>query len=337
MSLGDPDAIRASKRRLCRAGDPDRGEYPEVTEESVLELAVGPPTPGLVRILGNLTTHRYRLLMQDLSMTTLLLNHDLVPGMTQKRSNNSIIYTADDYAVGRCTLMISLTFVNSASLNHFETKFDLGIRANTILLAQLHLALTPVTQQADQRTTVRMPALPGASRFPPTSPLDGILAHLSRQCGGNVHDCGVVDVTSSPPYTHHKAAKWAADVQTNTNFASAFEHGVPHTRNNWICYDFKHRCVVTTHYSLRSWNQGRVGYSNMKSWVLEVSTDGNDWAEVDHRENNAQLNGANATAVFEVVRRERCRFIRLVNIGNSHIGSNQICICSFEIFGRMLG
>jgi hypothetical protein len=24
---------------------------------------------------------------------------------------------------------------------------------------------------------------------------DGMIAHVTRECGGNVHDCGVVDVT----------------------------------------------------------------------------------------------------------------------------------------------
>jgi len=27
---------------------------------------------------------------------------------------------------------------------------------------------------------------------------------------------------------------------------------IEHTRNNWICYDFKNRIIIPTHYTIRS-------------------------------------------------------------------------------------
>jgi hypothetical protein len=97
-----------------------------------------------------------------------------------------------------------------------------------------------------------------------------IIAHLTRECGGNVHDRSVVEIRSgsfemetdganphsgafcnSPGY----AAKNAADLEADSCFHSAYRTNseiVRHTRNNWVCYDFKERRIVTTHYAIRT-------------------------------------------------------------------------------------
>jgi hypothetical protein len=82
---------------------------------------------------------------------------------------------------------------------------------------------------------------------------DGIIAHLTRECGGNVHERQIVKVTSgsfekvtvganphsgafdnNPKY----AAKNAADLESVSNFLSAYRSSsqdIPHTQNNWVC------------------------------------------------------------------------------------------------------
>jgi hypothetical protein len=94
---------------------------------------------------------------------------------------------------------------------------------------------------------------------------DGIIAHLTRECGGNVYDRHVVVVTcgSFEKETHgasaHSgafgnldcaAAKNASDLGATSYFRSAFrnkEEDIPHTRNNWLCYNFKEKKIVPTH------------------------------------------------------------------------------------------
>jgi hypothetical protein len=46
------------------------------------------------------------------------------------------------------------------------------------------------------------------------------------------------------------------------------------------------------------------------------------WREVDREANNEQLNGSRSTGTFAVTPGGECRFIRLVNIGSSHIGTD---------------
>jgi hypothetical protein len=181
---------------------------------------------------------------------------------------------------------------------------------------------------------------------------DGIIAHLTRECRGNVHDHNVVDVTSGSfekethganPHSgaYHNdpdcAATNAADLESYSCFHSACRSSsedIPHTRNNWICYDFKERRIVPTHYTIRT-HRGNPGTAHLKSWLVEISTDGKDWREVAREEDNKQLNGKLFTGTFAVTGGGECRFIRLVNIGRNHRGNDCLWIAVWEIFGNL--
>jgi hypothetical protein len=181
---------------------------------------------------------------------------------------------------------------------------------------------------------------------------DGIIAHLTRECGGNVHDRQIVSITcgsfeqeaqganpqsgaryNSPEY----AAKNAADLETCSMFESAYRSSsqdIPHTRNNWVCYDFREKKIVPTHYTIRT-NRLGPGYSNLKSWLVETSADGENWREVAREENNKQLNGADFTGTFPATGGGECRFIRLVNVGRNHACNDCLEITAWEIFGSV--
>jgi hypothetical protein len=200
----------------------------------------------------------------------------------------------------------------------------------------------------------------GMKKFPPLVKKgssfdvpDGIIAHLTRECGGNVHDRHVVDVTCgsfedeikganphSGAYDNRAdcCAKNVADMGSGSSFRSAYrkrEENIPHTRNNWVSYDFKERRIMPTHYAIRTHERG-PGWENLKSWLIETSTDGESWREVDHKEDNKQLNGPFRTGIFMIPGGEKCRFIRLVNIGRNHRGDDIFQISAWEIFGSLI-
>jgi hypothetical protein len=244
-------------------GDPDRDDFADFTDFAILQVPDKAPRAGLVRILWNVQNRRYRLVMRDGSCSALLLNHFLLPGLMLTISGSSVAYTTEDYSGRPTMLRVQLTFQDDVTREYFQTKFQLGIRVNRILLARGIECLTaagPVPPPRPARAT---------RQFEPSDPLDGIIAHLTRQCGGNVHDRDVVVVTSSPPETDkdRDAAKNVADFKVDSVFCSVRNNGaVPHTRNNWICYDFKEKRVVPTHYSIRSAYArfGASGGSHMK-------------------------------------------------------------------------
>jgi hypothetical protein len=220
---------------------------------------------------------------------------------------------------------------------------------NAVILNRLFARLVlPVTvyQETSSRHSRKEQGEYSKKEFVPSDPLNGIIAHLTRQYHDNVHDHNVVTVTSSPPYSDNEpphdrwyAAKNVADLRAESVFFSASrrrDEEIPHTRNNWICYDFKHRRVIPTYYSIRSNYNGRVNGANLKSWLVEISVNGDEWTEIDHKENNPELNDRDVTRTFEVPGSQMYRFIKLVNIGRNCGGNDALVISSFEVFVWLL-
>jgi hypothetical protein len=175
----------------------------------------------------------------------------------------------------------------------------------------------------------------------------GIIAYLTRECGGNVHGSYVVEVTSgsfkketyganphSGAYDNNNdwAAKNAADLEADSWFASAYHDGdSPHTGTNWACSDFKERRSVPTHCTIRTVYYG-PGWGHLKSWLVKTSADAKGWWGVDRNEDNNQLNGSWFTGTFEVADGGGCRFIRLVNISRNNFRNDQLAISAWDQF-----
>ena len=133
-------------------------------------------------------------------------------------------------------------------------------------------------------------ALPGEFAFCDLEPLEGIISHLTRECGGNVHQMGVVNVTAGVdmekrgPYSRLAGpVEEVANLATDTFFVGHVDNWKANDplTNFWICYDFKGRRVTPTSYSLRA-----GPYEQPMSWVFEVLNDGSEesWEVIDRRE-----------------------------------------------------
>ena len=161
--------------------------------------------------------------------------------------------------------------------------------------------------------------------------LEGIIAHLTRECGGNVDEKGVVAITSSE-FHDGDEPKTVADLGTGPWFGSL------DNPDSWICYDFKEKRVVLASYSIRT----HVGPSFPRSWVLEVSNDGaeDSWQVVDRREDTSELNSPYVTHNFACngsASKERFRFVRLHQTGKNHNGGDELYLTSLEVFGTLYG
>ena len=168
--------------------------------------------------------------------------------------------------------------------------------------------------------------------------LDGIIAGLARECSGNVHKKGVVNVTASSVMSGGYCLEFgegvepenAVDLGTDLVFRSA------NKPNAWICYDFKTRRVIPTSYTIRTYGGG-AGWSHLKSWVFEVSNDGKAWSVVDRRENIAALNGCHVTCNFPInpAPQMSFRFLRVRQTGKNHRAEDYLCLTSLEVFGTL--
>lgn len=162
---------------------------------------------------------------------------------------------------------------------------------------------------------------------------DGIIAHLTRQCGGNIVDNNIVDVTTTNVFWHDLPRN-VFDLDTETSFCSDDKS------DQWICIDFKDRKVVPSRYSLSS--------DRLKSWIIEGSAYGSVWKELDRRDDNEDLNGTPAAnnewtikeEIFSVFAQHECRFIRLRQTGSTHTGhigmrDRDLVLHKIEFFGTL--
>jgi uncharacterized coiled-coil protein SlyX len=164
-----------------------------------------------------------------------------------------------------------------------------------------------------------------AAEFPlqAAKPVDGIISYLTRKHGGNVHDKGIVTITSKSVYNDapNHAPQTVADLTSDWGFASKTEPG------QWICWDFGKMRVRPTHYTIRSaW---------LISWVVESSLDGEAWTEIDRKTDNEDFTHWSA-ASYAVSKSAECRFIRLTQTGKRHNGDDHLFIQAFEVFGTLL-
>jgi hypothetical protein len=155
--------------------------------------------------------------------------------------------------------------------------------------------------------------------------LDGIISHLTHKLGGNVHNKGLVDITSKS--VQKDKAKYAvqnvAHLTSESEFRSRSESG------QWICWDFHEMRVRPTHYTIKCWK--------LKSWVVESSLDGETWTEIDRKTDIRDFKGGNrVTASFAVTKLAECRFIWLTQTGKNHNGSDELGIRAVEFFGTLL-
>jgi hypothetical protein len=127
------------------------------------------------------------------------------------------------------------------------------------------------------------------------SPGGGIIAYLTRLHDQNLHDKGIVTVTSK-----------SLD-EGNLGQVVDFSLGEVRTKgeaDSWICWNFHNLVVFPTHYYVKS--------RSLYSWVVESSLDGENWVDIDRRiEQDAD---DTLDLALEVSNANECRFIRLTQI-----------------------
>jgi hypothetical protein len=113
-------------------------------------------------------------------------------------------------------------------------------------------------------------------------PLNGMISHLTREHGGNVHQNGVVTLSApSRSDLRDSALEHVVDLESSNWYLSVNEPG------QWICWDFGERMVLVIMYTIRTfW---------LRSWVLEGAMNPMDpmdqWTQIDQRMNIEKFEG----------------------------------------------
>jgi hypothetical protein len=181
-------------------------------------------------------------------------------------------------------------------------------------------APVPPVSRSGSRQSVEFPLRAAKS-------LDGIILYLIRKHRGNVHEKGIVAITSKSVFSDNPmfAVRNVADLtDSDSHFTSQDEP------DQWVCWDFHELRVRPTHYTLES--------ISLKSWVVESSIDGLNWTVIDQQMDNTALYDLdeNNIASFAVSKLVECRFIRLTQTGENHYDDDQLAMLAFEVFGRLI-
>ena len=159
-------------------------------------------------------------------------------------------------------------------------------------------------------------------------PFDGIIAHLTRECRGNVCERHVVDIAASSLYGPGHEPKYIAELGKPSAYLSDL---LP---DSWIYYDFKERRVTPKGYTLSNYVWGWP-----KSWVVEVSNDGGEgqWEVVDSRDDNGDFKNPGENYHYEISNPPAgsFRFVRLRQTGQNHFKNDYLAVSSFELFGTL--
>ena len=228
-----------------------------------------------------------------------------------------------------------VNFVEFAEQNLLE-RFDIEIWRRVARRLQGTPVLTSSDREKRHISTDRVVADvagPNVFTYDSAKPLNGIIAHLTRECGGNVHRKGVVEVTASSDFVG-QVPENVVDLEEPSCYGS------DNAKDTWLCYDFKDKRVSLTSYTLRSRFNGSKDAHNLKSWVIEASNDGTMWEIIDQRDDNNDLNDRNVTHNFEIQSPQTAqafRYVRLRQTGPNHYPGTFyfVNISSFELFGTL--
>jgi hypothetical protein len=163
----------------------------------------------------------------------------------------------------------------------------------------------------------------GGTHFPFNCGTDfaGILTHMARGVPGQV-------VVSGNSCGKSREASLAQIVDFTWKGSWLSEN----RPNSWIQIDFLKATVCITDYTIKTYPVG-PGFSHLKSWVIEGSTDG-QWVVLDAQKNNNDLNGKSLLATFRCSGPQRqCSSFKLRQTGPNHHDDNYLCITNIEFYG----
>jgi hypothetical protein len=154
--------------------------------------------------------------------------------------------------------------------------------------------------------------------------LVGIISYLRHKHGGNLHEKGIVTVTSTsvldddPDFGPENVAGAASD----SWFFSRDDPG------QWLCWDFGELRLRPTNYTVSS--------HLLRSWVVEGSVNGAIWTVIDRQSDNQDFKRKANVASFDVSESVECRFVRLSQTDENHRNGYILAIDTVEFFGTLV-
>ena len=218
--------------------------------------------------------------------------------------------------------MVDFVLVSAPQMRKFLYDFDPDTMSPgtwRALLKRFICEVKPVGAHAEVEAT----PIPWAGEN-----FNGILASLRRQCGGNPHLQGKIEITASSNGINrcHQIVDygWGQSWQTDTN-----QRG-----ETYVTFNFKAMKVSVSGYTIKSGS----GVGQPIAWCLEVSETGENgsWTVIDSR-NTQEIARNFAIAHYECQQPDSgfYQYVRLRQTGPNAKGSSFLYISELEFFGKL--
>ncbi|OHT11683.1 hypothetical protein TRFO_03918 [Tritrichomonas foetus] len=184
----------------------------------------------------------------------------------------------------------------------------------------------PISQKNE--TNASICTFPITKYFCHMNSLDGIIAELTKQVGGNVFDKKIVDITGNK--------------SDNSFFSSIIDfnskdvtYSSKHEENSYLIFDFKGHQVSLTHYSIKV--SAVLNSCFPRSWKLSGSNDKSTWIHLDQHINDSLFNEPGAIATFLIDPKKHSNKNQYIKFQTTGVNSrNSFCLQlnNIEFFGQ---
>ena len=160
--------------------------------------------------------------------------------------------------------------------------------------------------------------------------MKGIFSYLTDQANGNIAHKNIISVSSTSILNDDDqfSPENVVDLESDSRFYSK------NSPNQSLIFDFKNMRITPTAYSIRTQGCG-INCCHIKSWVCELSEDGENWIEVDRQENSSALNGSFFIGTFPVDTSFKCRYARIRQTESNWYKDDRMILCGVEFYGDL--
>ncbi|OHT07872.1 hypothetical protein TRFO_23731 [Tritrichomonas foetus] len=228
---------------------------------------------------------------------------------------------------------VKFEYLTQSSIRRFISIFDIDHLNSQIWLSICQrLVLIPNLENKPEINTrfIHQPII----KIPYKYTLDeGLFNYLRDIYLGDLFDQGIIEITSSS--VNDNEDRYHPKNVLNTFDDNAFiSQNLP---NQWICLNLKNYRFQLLAYQIRSRNCEPNNH-HLKSWVIEISNDCNEWEEIDRKTECKSLNGPKYHVTFQInyLSLKFVQYIRLRQIGKNYSSCDQLVINSLELYGLLI-
>lgn len=223
--------------------------------------------------------------------------------------------------------------VEESTIGEFASSFDFNdLNSDTwmSLLQRLKLPVLVDIKPKERYSSTNLKVNNQEKTFPAQGDetFNGIIKYLNDKTNGNI--INEIDITSSSISLGNEPIKATLFDDLKSYFHTNGEE------NSYICFDFKDKRIVPTHYQLRSGPWYKNAH-NPKNWVIEVSNDNQNWEIIDEQKECEIINGKSIAHLFQISNSNsnEFRYIKMRQNGKNCAEGFYFNISSFELYGKL--